>query len=273
MGHQTPGKQETCGFCQRSDGTGNGTTGRVSHEVSHLSELPAARSSAGAAPAVQPGGGGRFSEIDRRYTATTAIFSLRQNSPCKGGTMRPAKPTALKMIQGTYRKDRAKNEPQFSAVRKSIPATISPGAKLYWKELAGLLEGARILTDGDRRVLELACEALAQHRAATVALTSFGLTYTTEGEHGPLIRARPEVGNRGCGGAAGLSHLGRFRFDASGPDQGCRAAVDRAAIRSTNLMTRARDGSAGNEAPPSRCKWTSRDRFGKSSGSCRTARR
>ena len=29
------------GFCQRSDGTGNGTTGRVSHQVSHLSELPA----------------------------------------------------------------------------------------------------------------------------------------------------------------------------------------------------------------------------------------
>ena len=108
--------------------------------------------------------------------------------------MRPAKPTALKMIQGTYRKDRAKNEPQFSAVRKSIPATISPGARLYWKELAGLLEGARVLTDGDRRVLELACEALAQHRAATVALTSFGLTYTTEGDSGPMIKARPEVG-------------------------------------------------------------------------------
>ena len=91
--------------------------------------------------------------------------------------MRPAKPTALKIMQGTYRKDRAKNEPQFSAVRKSIPATISPCAKPYWKELAGLLEGARVLTDGDRRVLELACEALAQHRSATVALTSFGLTY------------------------------------------------------------------------------------------------
>ena len=107
--------------------------------------------------------------------------------------MRPAKPTALKMIQGTYRKDRAKNEPQFSAVRKSIPATISPGAKPYWKELAGLLEGARVLTDGDRRVLELACEALAQHRAATVALTSFGLTYTTESDNGMTIKARPEV--------------------------------------------------------------------------------
>jgi P27 family predicted phage terminase small subunit len=107
--------------------------------------------------------------------------------------MRPAKPTALKVIQGTYRKDRAKNEPQFSSVRKSIPATISPGAKPYWKELAGLLEGARILTDGDRRVLELACEALAQHRSATLALTSFGLTYTTEGDSGTVVRARPEV--------------------------------------------------------------------------------
>ena len=109
-------------------------------------------------------------------------------------TMRPAKPTALKMIQGTYRKDRAKNEPQFSAVRKSVPATISTGAKLYWKELAGLLESARVLTDGDRRVLELACEALAQHHAATVALTAYGLTYTTEGDNGPMIKARPEVG-------------------------------------------------------------------------------
>ena len=108
--------------------------------------------------------------------------------------MRPAKPTALKMIQGTYRKDRAKNEPKFSAVRKSIPATLSPGAKLYWKELAGLLESARVLTDGDRRVLELACEALAQHRAAIVALTSFGLTYTTDGDSGEVVRPRPEAG-------------------------------------------------------------------------------
>ena len=52
------------------------------------------------------------------HIATTVLFSLSQNSPTKGGTMRPAKPTALKMIQGTYRKDRAKNEPHFSAVRK-----------------------------------------------------------------------------------------------------------------------------------------------------------
>ena len=124
--------------------------------------------------------------------------------------MRPAKPTALKMIQGTYRKDRAKNEPQFSAVRKSIPATISPGAKVYWKELAGLLEGARVLTDGDRRVLELACEALAQHRAATVALTSFGLTYTTESENGPMIRARPEVAIADAAGRRAFRILADF---------------------------------------------------------------
>ena len=138
---------------------------------------------------------------------------------------------------------------RISPLSAKDTGTISPGAKLYWKELAGLLEGARVLTDGDRRVLELACEALAQHRAATVALTSFGLTYTTESDNGTQIRARPEVGNRRCSGEARSSYPGRLRPDASCPDEGCRAAIDEG-NPFDELMTLARNGLAGNEARP-----------------------
>ena len=72
------------------------------------------------------------------------------------------------------------------------------------------MEGARVLTDGDRRVLELACEALAQHRAATVALTSFGLTYTTEGDSGTVVRARPEVAIADAAGRRAFRILADF---------------------------------------------------------------
>ena len=108
--------------------------------------------------------------------------------------MTARKPTALKVLHGTFRADRAADEPQYSAKAPRPPASLSPGARVYWRELAELLSGARVLTAGDRQSLALTCEALEQHRAATVVMLEHGMTYTTINADGmEMARPRPEV--------------------------------------------------------------------------------
>ena len=108
--------------------------------------------------------------------------------------MTARKPTAMKVVAGTFRKDRARNEPQYTAGHIAMPATLSAGARTYWRELSDLLLGSRVLTAGDRRSLELTCEALELHRAATKVLVEQGATYeTTNAAGGVMLRLRPEA--------------------------------------------------------------------------------
>jgi P27 family predicted phage terminase small subunit len=84
--------------------------------------------------------------------------------------------------------------PQYPGGRPRAPEGLSPSARGYWKELAGLLCQSRVLTVGDRQGLLLLCEALALHRAATAVLTKEGTTYSTvNAAGGTMIRPRPEI--------------------------------------------------------------------------------
>ena len=72
----------------------------------------------------------------------------------------PRKPTALKLLEGTDRKDRANPaEPKYEAVdRMEPPGNLrDPRAIEVWNELVGLLTGQRVLTVADGFALAELC--------------------------------------------------------------------------------------------------------------------
>ena len=87
--------------------------------------------------------------------------------------MNPKKPTKLKLIQGTFRKDRTvKNEPQPKSVIEipRPPSYLSKYAKKMWKALVGELVHKGILTMVDLHALEVCCETYGQYRLAHEAV-------------------------------------------------------------------------------------------------------
>jgi len=86
---------------------------------------------------------------------------------------RPKKPTKLKLIQGTFRKDRAvENEPQPESVVEipRPPSYLNKYAKKMWKTLVGELVHKGILTVLDLPALEVCCETYGQYRLAHEAV-------------------------------------------------------------------------------------------------------
>ena len=85
----------------------------------------------------------------------------------------PRKPTKLKLIHGTFRKDRAPaNEPEPEKVTDipRPPSYLDKYAKKLWKSLAGELVEKGILTVVDIPALEITCELYGQYRLAHEAV-------------------------------------------------------------------------------------------------------
>ena len=73
-------------------------------------------------------------------------------------------PTASKVIRGTARPDRTKNEPKppLTAVAETPPARMTdPIALELWHEHIGGLIATRVMTDADRSAFSMTCEAYA----------------------------------------------------------------------------------------------------------------
>lgn len=91
-------------------------------------------------------------------------------------TGRPRKPTALKKLAGTHRKDRApKHEPKpRGGVRP--PKGLSVAATAEWNRLAPELERLGLLTVADRAMFAIYCDAVARWTDLTQRLDKGGLT-------------------------------------------------------------------------------------------------
>ena len=95
---------------------------------------------------------------------------------------RPPKPTALKVLEGTWRPDRANP----AEVSPAAPADLSPpqwltgGAGDKWNELAPTLARNGLLTECDLDALALYCVTWARWREAEDAI----------GEHGSVTTAQ-----------------------------------------------------------------------------------
>lgn len=81
--------------------------------------------------------------------------------------MTARKPSALKLLSGTFRPDRARNEPQPPVGATPPPYLPSSGpARAAWDRLApGLIE-TRVLTEADAEALAIGCMALAEFLSA-----------------------------------------------------------------------------------------------------------
>jgi P27 family predicted phage terminase small subunit len=90
------------------------------------------------------------------------------------------KPTALKKIEGTYRKDRASNEPKPAlADNLEPPIKLDAHGRAFWDYHAPKLHKLNLLTECDVFSLAQACEWWSVYRRA-IADLNHGITHTTD---------------------------------------------------------------------------------------------
>ncbi|HNG79331.1 MAG TPA: phage terminase small subunit P27 family [Burkholderiaceae bacterium] len=87
---------------------------------------------------------------------------------------RPRKPTALKLVTGTQRADRANGaEPEpllVTAEQASTPpAHLHERSAAVWREIAPMLRSIQLLTVADLIELEMLCDAVADYRYTRAA--------------------------------------------------------------------------------------------------------
>ncbi len=120
---------------------------------------------------------------------------------------RVRKPTAVKLVEGTYRPDRSvPHEPKPpQATRPVAPARLTAYGKAAWDELVQLANELAVLTITDLVALEAFAEAVGDLRAAREALAAPLVVAGVEVAHAgqrfywtglpdaPMRRARPEL--------------------------------------------------------------------------------
>jgi P27 family predicted phage terminase small subunit len=85
------------------------------------------------------------------------------------------KPTALKLLQGTYRPDRVKGEPKPRPLAPKPPRGLPKEARRWWRELAPKLEPLGLLTETDGPAFADYCLCLARLDAAERDIQERGL--------------------------------------------------------------------------------------------------
>lgn len=77
---------------------------------------------------------------------------------------RPRKPSALKALQGTARKDRMNSaEPKPELAGVECPYPLNEKTQPIWNELAGELSQTKVLTKADLQGLKVLCENIAEY--------------------------------------------------------------------------------------------------------------
>jgi phage terminase small subunit len=84
---------------------------------------------------------------------------------------RRPKPRNLKIVQGTFRRDRAKNEPQPVSIAPSCPRWLPAAAKSEWRRLKPELEELGLLTELDRAGFAGYCASVARFRQARLVFS------------------------------------------------------------------------------------------------------
>ena len=137
---------------------------------------------------------------------------------------KPALPTAEKVIRGTFRKDRAKNEPKPKLKSPSCPTWLGQEAKREWRRIAPRLLKRSVLTEWDRSALAAYCDAYQDWYEARKDLDAYkkkhGSVLMRVGEHGylqqhPSIAIKTKAKNEMKGYLAlfGLSPADRGKLD------------------------------------------------------------
>jgi P27 family predicted phage terminase small subunit len=121
--------------------------------------------------------------MDRLAVPVFAALCLHRQNQNQGGQEvksmpgRPRTPTNVKMLRGTFRKDRVNAaEPQPEAAIPTCPSFLSKEAKREWRRLSSELYILGLLTRIDRVALAAYCQAYGRWVEAEQHLTKEGLT-------------------------------------------------------------------------------------------------
>jgi P27 family predicted phage terminase small subunit len=125
----------------------------------------------------------------------------------------PKKPTHLKAIQGTLRKDRDNPaEPKANPGVASCPDWLSARAAELFSQLTATLLGMGIASPDDQAALAMLASRLEEVELMTAAIEDGGRVYEQTDETGAvrMVRARPEVAMRNEAMRHAQSLLGEF---------------------------------------------------------------
>jgi len=124
---------------------------------------------------------------------------------------RPRKPTALKLVSGTARADRANgNEPEPDVLREvEPPAHLGERSVAVWRELSPVLCKNQVLTEMDLVSLEVLCDAVADYR---LARTQRGDQLVTHSSKGSQMLDQLLIAQQACAKLAS-TYMGRFGMD------------------------------------------------------------
>ncbi len=93
----------------------------------------------------------------------------------------PKKPTALKLVEGSYREDRvAKDEPRPRVAIPKPPRHLSPVALEEWGRIVQELADNGLMTNLDRAALVNYCDFWSHYVDASEKLKNQGMTIKTE---------------------------------------------------------------------------------------------
>ena len=134
----------------------------------------------------------------------------------------PRKPTTLKLLQGTFRKDRASAREPRPSGEPTCPTFLSPAAKAVWRRVAPELISLGVAKAVDQDVLGAYCSAVADFHAADAIIQRDGLV--CEGAKGGTVRhpatiikaAAAELIRR-LGAEFGMTPASRSRVNADPP--------------------------------------------------------
>jgi P27 family predicted phage terminase small subunit len=124
---------------------------------------------------------------------------------------RPRKPTALKLVEGTLRADRANgNEPEPRLLEDlTPPAHMASRSAKVWAELAPMLRRIHVLTEADVVAFEMLCDAVADYRFARETRGDDMVTYSHKGSQ---MLDQWLVAQQACAKRAEVL-MGRFGMD------------------------------------------------------------
>lgn len=108
---------------------------------------------------------------------------------------RPPKPHALKVLEGTARKDRENAHAPAGTPLEALPPPpdLTEWETMAWAELAPVVLSMRAATPSDLPAFRQMVGTLAVVEESRHALRTLGLTFTVSTESGEVVRKRPEV--------------------------------------------------------------------------------
>jgi len=112
----------------------------------------------------------------------------------------PPKPSAIRDLGPRLHRKKNKREPMIKAAMPTCPKWLDSVGKYFFKEIGAMLLNIRVMTNADKKALEILSDAYSEYRQARSVILKKGHTYESykKDKDGnvflSMVRVRPEVG-------------------------------------------------------------------------------